>query len=423
MSTSRESSVWRSLAVAFGDGLAFGVGMKLTQNAATRPTASPSTAIAKPSSDRLGQLEERIRRIERTPVALPAGTASAPTHFDQNVLDALVNAVETRLQEQAAATERRMADLEARLAVELKTLHEDVRALAAGADTRIRETHAAFDEQVATTRREIADLATGRRNDAAAIAGGLEKLGQRMVAMERNAATGGDAAEQHVAAMAAKVDQVGKTLLEGYETLRVQVADFDRKGAVIEARFTSALASQAEKFEAVIIAGQDQLRAEIAELDGRVGTIASALAGHEHEALQNLVRQQIEAVRTEMPQAVETAVAGRLEAALAEKDRLIAQLQAAAVESEVRMATTLQSIGNACLEAAKRPEPAPEPAPPPATPEVPEELPEPKPANGTTEMQPSTLFESGKPARVWRIPLVSSFLACAAGIALLRFVM
>jgi hypothetical protein len=87
------------------------------------------------------------------------------------------------------------------------------------------------------------------------------------------------------------------------------------------------------------------------------------------------------------------------------------------------MATTLQSIGNACLEAAKRPEPAPEPAPPPATPEVPEELPEPKPANGTTEMQPSTLFESGKPARVWRIPLVSSFLACAAGIALLRFVM
>ena len=34
MDKSRDSSVLRSLAVAFGDGLAFGVGMKLTQTAA-----------------------------------------------------------------------------------------------------------------------------------------------------------------------------------------------------------------------------------------------------------------------------------------------------------------------------------------------------------------------------------------------------
>src|SRR5580704_16942056 len=34
MQSSSDSSIWRSLAVAFGDGLAFGVGVKLSQNAA-----------------------------------------------------------------------------------------------------------------------------------------------------------------------------------------------------------------------------------------------------------------------------------------------------------------------------------------------------------------------------------------------------
>ena len=42
METSRDSSVWRSLAVTFGGGLALGaVGMKLTQSA-LRPVETPA---------------------------------------------------------------------------------------------------------------------------------------------------------------------------------------------------------------------------------------------------------------------------------------------------------------------------------------------------------------------------------------------
>jgi len=44
MQNSRDSSVWRTLAVAFGDGLAFGVGVTLTRSAA-RLAANRSATI------------------------------------------------------------------------------------------------------------------------------------------------------------------------------------------------------------------------------------------------------------------------------------------------------------------------------------------------------------------------------------------
>jgi len=52
MQNSRDLSLWRSLALAFGDGLAFGVGMKLSQNAV-----------------RSKHFKERPRQIDRTPPA------------------------------------------------------------------------------------------------------------------------------------------------------------------------------------------------------------------------------------------------------------------------------------------------------------------------------------------------------------------
>ncbi len=84
MQDNGDSSVWRSLAVAFGDGVAFGVGMKLARNAAARG----------------GRLE----------LAPPP---PAPV-FDRKVVEAVVSAVETRIEERAAQLERRIDELEAR---------------------------------------------------------------------------------------------------------------------------------------------------------------------------------------------------------------------------------------------------------------------------------------------------------------------
>jgi len=100
MRTSRDSSIWKSLAGAFGDGLAFGAGLKLTQTAARHAEAEPASGLA-PAEGRIGQIEQRISRIEQTP---------APP-FDRRVLEAVVGAVDARLKEHAGQVELRIAGM------------------------------------------------------------------------------------------------------------------------------------------------------------------------------------------------------------------------------------------------------------------------------------------------------------------------
>ena len=123
MQSSRDSSVWRSLAVAFGDGLAFGVGMKLTQPSGRAPVAAPEADLS-PLALRLEQMEQRIREIETAPRTL----AAQP--FDQKVLEAVVTALDARLRENSSQVERRITELQAKITIELKTLHEQDRSIA-----------------------------------------------------------------------------------------------------------------------------------------------------------------------------------------------------------------------------------------------------------------------------------------------------
>src|ERR1019366_789377 len=115
MENDHDSSIWRSLAVAFRDGLAFGVGMKLTQNAARQPGAPHSgvTALA----DRFESLEQRMERLEHTPIAgREAAPGAGSAGFAPKVIEAVVQAVDERLSDQARQMERRGAELEARVA-------------------------------------------------------------------------------------------------------------------------------------------------------------------------------------------------------------------------------------------------------------------------------------------------------------------
>ena len=118
---SGDSTLWRSLAVAFGDGLAFGVGMKLAQN-------SPRLA------DRAGRPEDRV----------PAAAAAT---IDRKALEAIVKTVQARLEEQSAQIERRFAESESRVALEMKTL--------------VSDDLAGFREQMALLNRELGE-AVGR---------------------------------------------------------------------------------------------------------------------------------------------------------------------------------------------------------------------------------------------------------------------
>jgi len=72
MQSRGDSSILRSLAVAFGDGLAFGVGVKLSQNAARQIGATQRATV---------------KRIEPTPPA--PGPPEHKSGLDQKALEAV----------------------------------------------------------------------------------------------------------------------------------------------------------------------------------------------------------------------------------------------------------------------------------------------------------------------------------------------
>ena len=176
MQSSRDSSVWRSLAVAFGDGLAFGVGMKLTQNTGRAPAAAVPPADTSPMSLRLEQIEQRITGIEQRPLALVAAEkGGTPAHpFDQKVLEAVITALDARLHEQSGQVERQITELQAKVTIELKTLHQQDRSIAEGLQGRIEELLKHFTGQLAAIhqaaeadRRAIQEHFTALRSEVA----------------------------------------------------------------------------------------------------------------------------------------------------------------------------------------------------------------------------------------------------------------
>jgi len=153
MDSSRDSSVWRDMAVAFGDGVAFGVGMKLTQGS-SRPAAAATEPENDAFSGRLDAVEQRLARVEHTPAVLPA---PALPPFSQKVLEAVVEALETRLRDQSAQWEKRMADLESRLSSESRALEKQDRTIVAACQERIGDVQAQWSDQVEALRRQIAE--------------------------------------------------------------------------------------------------------------------------------------------------------------------------------------------------------------------------------------------------------------------------
>ena len=146
MQSSSDSSVWRSLAVAFGDGLAFGVGMKLTQNAA-RQNGTAAQSEPGPLAERVERLEQHLKRIERPPTA-------AAGALDQKVLDAIVNALEARLIEHSGQIDRRLADLDAKISIEEKSRDQQTQSVA----QQVAHDIAALHGQMVSVNREFGEM-------------------------------------------------------------------------------------------------------------------------------------------------------------------------------------------------------------------------------------------------------------------------
>jgi hypothetical protein len=149
MESSRDSSVWQTLAVTFGGGLALGaVGMKLTQNV-RRPAEPVAPPDDHPLANRLAEIEQRLARVEYAP--------APSTQLDHKVLEAIVGAVDVKLQEQSLKIESRVAALEAKMALEIDALRAQN---TAGADSNkacIKEVESQFLEQMLVLRTAVVD--------------------------------------------------------------------------------------------------------------------------------------------------------------------------------------------------------------------------------------------------------------------------
>lgn len=220
-----DSSIWRSLAVAFGDGLAFGAGVKLTQNAARHAGAPKLT--------------------EGTSMhALPPSTGA-----DQKVLDAIVNALEARLKEHSGQVERSMADLAARMALELKALDDQDHTIA----HKVTDDLNALEGQVISLNRQFGQAVA--RIVAEQVAAQVEA---RTAVMESHFAAAEIAMGQRLAAM------VSERLAPMEQQLRTEIGEKDREIAELRQRLADADTTLLD-----IVSGIGQVCRQAAERMGR----------------------------------------------------------------------------------------------------------------------------------------------------------
>src|SRR5260370_21515265 len=127
MKTSRDSSVWRTLAGAFGDGLAFGVGVPVTRSAARLAATRSGTT-------------------ELSPTITPLHHRAA---------DAVLTAIDGQFTEIGGRFDRRLAELEGKIRTELDELDAQDHELAEGVEVRIDGLRGEIAQAVAAQRQNI----------------------------------------------------------------------------------------------------------------------------------------------------------------------------------------------------------------------------------------------------------------------------
>jgi hypothetical protein len=155
MQSSGDPSLLRRLALAFGEGLVFSVGMKMMTEDAVRPRTAPVATGTGPDfaplADRLGRIEKRLRESDAhrqagaAPGAVKPAAAPAMGTTDQKVIVAIVGAVEKHLEAHAIKVQQRIDGLQAAV-----TASAD-----AAAAKRIEKEVTALREQLLTMQREM----------------------------------------------------------------------------------------------------------------------------------------------------------------------------------------------------------------------------------------------------------------------------
>lgn len=374
MDNSRDSSVWRSLAVTFGGGLALGaVGMKLTQTA-LRPAEAPPRSEPNTLNGRLSNMERRLEQMEQSsaPVRAPAASQPPSATIDQKVLEAVIGAVDARLHEHAGQIDRRLADLEARMAV-MRGLDQQDRQAA----EQLRQEAADFRTALQLEMRQV-------RESVSRAAAGQMGVGQELQILRQQQLGMADATEKRFV-------ELRQEHRQGMSDLRHEIEHS------VEARMvTAAAAAAAAKIEEQLA----PLRSEIQQKEQELGELRERLVESERSVLDvilamgALCRQAADRINSPR----ETQAAPPPPAPAAPEAESLAK-------SELAAPATAEATASAPAAHMAKVETMP----------VPQALDEPALAPSI----PDFLHESNH--RSWRIPLVSSFLISTGYLVLMHY--
>ena len=409
MESSRDSSVWRNLAVTFGGGLALGaVGMRLTQTA-LRPVEIPPRPEPNPLTGRLTSMERRLERVEHTPApSRPAASgptmaapspalvpAPMPALIDQKVLEAVIGAVDARLHEHAGQMDRRLADLEARMAVMQGVQQQDRQ----GAEL-VRQEAAALRTAVQQDMRQIRESVSRTAAGQTAAENELQTLRQQH---ERIV----DAAEQRFADMRQEYRQ-------GIADLRSEMEQS------IETRFvTAAAATAAAQMEEQLV----PLRAEVQQKEQELAELRQRLAESEKSVLDvvlaigDVCRQAADRMSCSSPRRSASSTPTPVPPA-APKLEARPKPEATVLLDTTPMNTAPMNISAMPPEPVAIAEPVPIAAHAPKVETLPVPLAAADPALG--QAAPDFLHDTNHRTS-WRIPLVSSFLVSTGYLLLMHY--
>ncbi|MGA2737014.1 MAG: hypothetical protein ABSG65_06130 [Bryobacteraceae bacterium] len=153
MEKSSQSSFLKSLALAFGDGLLFGMAMKLAQG--------PSKVREDEMTD-LGPLAERLRRVEDHTQTIEKETlAKFGEGLDRRVLEKVIVALEARLTEHVGQVDRRLAEIDAQVALDLKAVDTHTSAQTSAVEKAIQQIEAQVRDYVAEAQQASAEQISG----------------------------------------------------------------------------------------------------------------------------------------------------------------------------------------------------------------------------------------------------------------------
>ena len=283
MEKSNQPSFLKSLALAFGDGLAFGVAVKLAQG--------PSKTREELMTD-LGPLAERLRKVEDHKEQSQLIDREALTKFgeglDGRVLEKVIVALEARLNEHAGQVDRRLAEIDAQVALDLKAV-----------DTHTAAQTSAVEKAIQQIEAQVRDYVTAAQQSSTEQ---IAAVDQRLSALHE--------------ALPAKFREIIEAVRQSMEA-RVSLELTELEGRVAAGRVA---AEQLHELEA-------KLRGEVEALSGRLSADMHGLAEHHQnqtaplqQALQQL-ETKLTTLREELPpkirqivEAVESSMEARISA-------------------------------------------------------------------------------------------------------------